>query len=63
MTTQYRIRKTGRTWKLWERHGPNGNWHGPIAESSHWGNVAWLATKDPTYRMPGFILWPGLCAA
>jgi hypothetical protein len=60
---RYLIRKSGRTWKLYERHGANGVWHGPVMESSYWENVAWLATKDPTYRIPGFILWPALCRA
>ena len=61
MSTRYKIRKTGRTWKLYHRDGWNGDWHGPVMESSRWENVAWVATKDPTYRMPGFILWPTPC--
>lgn len=61
--TRYRIRKTGRTWKLYHRHGPNGGWHGPVMESSYWQNVAWVATGDPRYRMLGYILCPSLCDA
>jgi hypothetical protein len=58
---RYRIRKTGRTWKLYHFHRPNGGWHGPVMESSYWRNVAWVATGDPRYQMPGFVLTSDFC--
>jgi hypothetical protein len=58
---RYRIRKTGRLWGLYHFHLPNGCWHGPTMVSTEWRNVAWVATKDPTYRMPGYVLLPQLC--
>jgi hypothetical protein len=59
---RYKIRKSNRTWKLYHFHAPNGGWHGPVMESSHWRNVAWVATGDPTHRVPNFILWPAICS-
>jgi hypothetical protein len=61
MSPEFKIRKTGRTWKLYHRHRWNGDWHGPVAESSHWRNIVWVATGEPSYRMPGFIRLPAIC--
>lgn len=59
---RYKIRKVGRTWRLYHSHGFNDGWH-QVMESSYWTWCAWVATGDPTYRKPGFLLMPSICSS
>ncbi len=59
--TRYKIRKVGRTWRLYHRHGFNGEMH-QVMESSYWTMCAWVATGDRMYAHPGFMLTTSWCS-
>lgn len=57
--TYYRIRKVGHTWRLYHIHR---DWlFGDYIHSEMqgtWAWAMWIATGDPAYRQPGWILIP-----
>lgn len=63
--TRYRVTKEGGYWRLYHKHqSVSGNYDSSWTlgmTSSHWGNVMWVATKDPAYMMSGFRLVTRIC--